>query len=73
MIHWNVAGNPMTSATKEAEFKMLLNLEVRLQLLDTEGLILPSNPCPVPSDPPNYNFHYKWYSITEFQAASFGQ
>jgi hypothetical protein len=48
----------MTSATKEAEFKMLLNLEVQLQLLDTEGIFVPSKPPPVPNDPPNYNFHY---------------
>jgi hypothetical protein len=48
----------MTSTTKEAEFKTLLNLEVRLELLDTEGILLPSKPPPVPSDPPNYNFHY---------------
>lgn len=49
-------GNPMTSATKEAEFKMLLDLEVRLQLLDTEGISIPRKPPPVPKDPPNYNF-----------------
>jgi len=52
-------GAPMTSATKESEFKMLLNLEVQLQLLDTEGITLPSKPPPVPGDPPNYNFHFK--------------
>jgi hypothetical protein len=49
----------MTSAMKESEFEMLLDLEVRLHLLDTEGIPLPSKPPPVPSDPPNYNFHYK--------------
>jgi len=49
----------MKSATKESEFKMLLDLEVQLQLLDTEGINLPSKPPPVPGDPPNYNFHFK--------------
>jgi hypothetical protein len=49
----------MTSATKELEFKMLLDLEVQLQLLDTEGITLPSKPPPVPGDPPDYNFHFK--------------
>ncbi|XP_069704505.1 engulfment and cell motility protein 1-like [Periplaneta americana] len=52
-------GQPMTSATKESELKTLLNLELRLQLLDTEGIHIPSKPPPIPDDPPNYNFHYK--------------
>jgi len=49
----------MTSATKESEFKMMLDLEVQLQLLDTEGITLPSKPPPIPGDPPNYNFYFK--------------
>jgi engulfment/cell motility protein 1 len=49
----------MTSATKELEFRMLLDLEVRLQLLDTDGITLPSKPPPVPDNPPNYNFYFK--------------
>jgi hypothetical protein len=58
MINWNVPGNPMSSATKESEFKVLLDLEVRLQLLDLQGISLPRKPPPVPKDPPNYNFGY---------------
>ncbi|PSN39891.1 hypothetical protein C0J52_07938 [Blattella germanica] len=52
-------GQPMTSGAKESEFQTLLELDIRLQLLDTEGINIPSKPPPIPSDPPNYNFHYK--------------
>ena len=51
----------MTSGLKESEFKTLLNLEVRLQLLDAEGIPIPDKPPPIPSDPPNYDFKCNWY------------
>ncbi|KAJ9590715.1 hypothetical protein L9F63_016231, partial [Diploptera punctata] len=52
-------GQPMTSASKEAEFKTLLDVEVRLQLLETQGIPIPNKPPPIPSDPPNYDFSCK--------------
>jgi len=49
----------MKSATMMSELNMLMDLEVQLQLLDTDGITLPSKPPPIPGDPPNYDFHFK--------------
>ena len=48
----------MTSALTREDLDMLLNMEIKLRLLDTEGLTIPENPPPVPEDPPDFNFFY---------------
>ncbi|XP_019622516.1 PREDICTED: engulfment and cell motility protein 1-like [Branchiostoma belcheri] len=49
----------MTSKTTKKEMEMLLSMEMRLALLDTEGLQLPSEPPPLPPEPENYDFAVK--------------
>eukprot|EP00058_Branchiostoma_floridae_P020192 XP_002605682.1 hypothetical protein BRAFLDRAFT_121828 [Branchiostoma floridae] len=49
----------MTSKTTKKEMEMLLSMEMRLALLDTEGLQLPSEPPPLPPEPDNYDFAVK--------------
>lgn len=46
----------MKSQTMESELKMLLDMEVRLQLLDIKTNDILSNPPPIPSPPEDYSF-----------------
>ena len=48
----------MTSATTQSDLDMLLGMEIKLRLLDTEGIPIPDMPPPIPSEPKNYNFAY---------------
>lgn len=49
-------------ASKEAEndLETLLSMEIKLRLLDAEGVgvDIPQDPPSVPADPPNYEFCY---------------
>ncbi|XP_055955461.1 engulfment and cell motility protein 1 isoform X2 [Patella vulgata] len=61
--HWTdginaLLGNPMTSRKTEADLETLLSMEIKLRLLDTEGITIPKNPPPMPKEPSNYNFIY---------------
>lgn len=49
-------GLPMTSKDYENEKKILLSMEVKLRLLDLEGIQIPETPPPIPQQPPNLNF-----------------
>ncbi|XP_014681928.1 PREDICTED: engulfment and cell motility protein 1-like [Priapulus caudatus] len=51
-------GNQMTSQQTKEDLDILLNMEIKLRLLDTEGITIPDQPPPVPSDPSNYDFAY---------------
>lgn len=51
-------GNQMTSQQKKEDLDILLNMEIKIRLLDTEGITIPDQPPPLPSDPPNYDFAY---------------
>ena len=46
----------MTSKDYENEKKILLSMEVKLRLLDLEGIQIPETPPPIPQQPPNLNF-----------------
>lgn len=49
-------GKPMTSKKAEEDMDMLLALEIKLRLLDTEGIDIPDSPPPIPPLPDNFNF-----------------
>ena len=40
------------------DLDMLLSMEIKLRLLDTEGIPIPSKPPPIPPEPDNYEFFY---------------
>uniref|UniRef100_A0A6A7FUE6 Engulfment and cell motility protein 1 n=2 Tax=Hirondellea gigas TaxID=1518452 RepID=A0A6A7FUE6_9CRUS len=48
----------MVTEAAARDIEMLLNMEIKLQLLDVEGVTIPSDLPPVPPLPPNYNFCY---------------
>ena len=48
----------MTSKAMSADLDLLLNMDIKLRLLDLEGVTIPDNPPPIPDDPPDYNFVY---------------
>lgn len=52
-------GNPMGSKQMKEDLEMLLGMEIKLLLLDTEGIPIPSVPPPIPSEPDNLDFFYK--------------
>jgi len=43
----------------QSDLGILLTMEIKLRLLDTEGITIPSTPPPMPPDPPNYDFFIK--------------
>ena len=49
-------GNPMSSHTAKEDLKLLLDMEIRIQMLDLEGITIPDSPPPIPEDPPDYDF-----------------
>lgn len=62
--HWidgiNVLLNqPMESNLKQEEYDALLSMEIKLRLLDTEGIDISKDPPPVPEEPDNYNFCFE--------------
>ncbi|XP_018013482.1 engulfment and cell motility protein 1 isoform X2 [Hyalella azteca] len=48
----------MDSKSAKTEIDMLLNIELKLQLLDLDGVTIPTCPLVVPPLPSNYNFCY---------------
>ncbi|XP_078337383.1 engulfment and cell motility protein 2-like isoform X3 [Crassostrea virginica] len=51
-------GSEMSSSQKEKDLKMLLDMEIRIRLLDAEGIAIPNEPPPIPPEPENYDFSY---------------
>lgn len=49
-------GNKMLSKEAENDLDTLLSLEIKLRLLDAEGLDIPQDPPPIPPHPDNYDF-----------------
>ncbi|GAB0094484.1 engulfment and cell motility protein 1 [Sergentomyia squamirostris] len=52
-------GLPMTSKQKDDDLKTLLSMEIKLRLLDTEGVDISKDPPPIPEDPENYDFCFE--------------
>ncbi|XP_061162842.1 engulfment and cell motility protein 1-like isoform X2 [Saccostrea echinata] len=51
-------GHEMTSPQMKKDLNMLLDMEIRIRLLDAEGIAIPNEPPPIPPEPDNYNFAY---------------
>lgn len=51
-------GNKMVSKETKNDLEMLLSMEIKLRLLDTEGVDIPENPPPIPKDVTNFDFCY---------------
>lgn len=49
----------MTSEETKRDLETLLSMEIKLRLLDTEGINIPETPPPIPKEPPNYDFVFK--------------
>lgn len=48
----------MLSSESHEELETLLNMEMKLRLLDLENISIPETPPPIPVEPPNFNFVY---------------
>ncbi|KAL5021432.1 hypothetical protein ScPMuIL_000587 [Solemya velum] len=48
----------MGSPQAEEDLERLLSMEIKLRLLDTEGITIPTEPPHIPREPDNYNFAY---------------
>lgn len=59
----------MLSKETENDLETLLSMEIKLRLLDAEGIDIPQDPPPIPDDPPNYDFCYdlKWIELRRLQ------
>lgn len=51
-------GQKMRSKETEKDLDTLLSMEIKLRLLDAEGVTIPQDPPPIPPDPANYHFYY---------------
>lgn len=53
------SGNKMTSKETENDLETLLSMDIKLRLLDAEGIDIPQDPPPIPDNPPHYDFCYE--------------
>ncbi|XP_048781114.1 engulfment and cell motility protein 1-like isoform X3 [Ostrea edulis] len=51
-------GHEMTSPQMKKDLNMLLDMEIRIRLLDAEGIAIPNEPPPIPPEPDNYDFAF---------------
>ena len=51
-------GKKMPSKAAEEDLDTLLNMDLKLRLLDLENVTIPNQPPPVPPEPSNYDFFY---------------
>ncbi|XP_076297340.1 engulfment and cell motility Ced-12 isoform X2 [Lasioglossum baleicum] len=49
----------MTSKEAENDLETLLSMDIKLRLLDAEGIDIPQDPPAIPDPPPNYDFCYE--------------
>lgn len=49
----------MVSKQKKEDFDTLLSMEIKLRLLDTEGVDISKEPPAIPEDPENYDFCFE--------------
>lgn len=54
------SGKPMVSKEMQKDLETLLGMEIKLRLLDAEGVDIPQDPPPVPQPPSNYEFCYEY-------------
>lgn len=48
----------MTSKTFENDFETLLSMDIKVRLLDAEGIDIPQDPPIIPEEPEDYDFYY---------------
>lgn len=51
-------GNKMVSKMCENDLETLISMDIKLRLLDAEGIDIPQDPPPIPAEPDNYDFFY---------------
>ena len=51
-------GHSMENQQATEDIETLLNMEMKLRLLDVENAPIPEKEPPIPSDPPNFKFAY---------------
>nr|XP_034337999.1 engulfment and cell motility protein 2 isoform X4 [Crassostrea gigas] len=51
-------GHEMRSTQMYKDLNMLLDMEIRIRLLDAEGIAIPNEPPPIPPEPENYDFAF---------------
>lgn len=51
-------GKPLTSPQFDKDKETLLSMEIKLQLLETEGITIPESPPTIPPLPDNFDFAY---------------
>lgn len=49
----------MVSTKYKEDFEILLSMEIKLRLLDTEGIDISKDPPPIPEEPDNYDFCFE--------------
>lgn len=54
----SLIGNRMISKETENDLETLLSMEIKLRLLDAEGVTIPQDPPVIPEEPDNYDFYY---------------
>ena len=52
-------GKPMQSKASVEDVETLLNMDLKLRLLDIENIYIPSQPPAIPKEPADYDFYYK--------------
>lgn len=52
----SLTGKPISGQQAQIELDELLSMEVKLRLLDAEGINFPEKPPPVPAPPTNFKF-----------------
>ena len=40
------------------DLELLLNMEIKIRMLDADGITIPTKPPEIPPQPENYNFAY---------------
>lgn len=54
-----LSGKPMQSKSSEEDLETLLNMDLKLRLLDIENVSIPSQQPSFPKEPANFDFYYK--------------
>ena len=54
-----LSGRPMLSKASEEDLETLLNMDLKLRLLDIENVSIPSQQPAIPKEPADFDFYYK--------------